>query len=51
MPPGETRTIVRAGMAMSLDNDGDRIELLDDAGGMVDALSYTNAMPGARISR
>jgi beta-lactamase superfamily II metal-dependent hydrolase len=51
IPPGEGKTIVRAGMAMSLDNDGDEIELLDEAGSVVDSLSYTDAMPGTRIFR
>jgi hypothetical protein len=36
-------------MAMSLDNDGDTVELLDPAGKLVDAMTYLQTQPGVAI--
>jgi len=47
--PGQSMTIRREGMAMSLENDGDTVELLDPAGRVVDALTYLRSRPGVEI--
>jgi competence protein ComEC len=46
---GQEATIRRNGMPMSLDNDGDTVELLDPAGKLVDAMTYLRSRPGAAI--
>ena len=46
---GQEATIRRGGMPMSLDNDGDTVELLDPSGKLVDAMTYLQAQPGAAI--
>ncbi|MDH4070076.1 MAG: lamin tail domain-containing protein [Ignavibacteria bacterium] len=44
--PGEQKTVVRAGMAMSLDNDGDTIRLIDGANQEQDRFTYGPAGEG-----
>jgi beta-lactamase superfamily II metal-dependent hydrolase len=46
---GQEVTIRRAGMPMSLDNDGDTVELLDGTGKLVDAMTYLQTQPGVTI--
>jgi hypothetical protein len=46
---GASVTIRREGMAMSLDNDGDMIVLVDPAGQVVDSVSYAASQPGVEI--
>ena len=46
---GGSATIEREGMAMSLDNDGDAIVLVDAAGQVVDSVSYAGSQPGVEI--
>jgi competence protein ComEC len=46
---GQEATIRRSGMPMSLDNDGDTVELLDPTGRLVDAITYLESRPGAAI--
>ncbi len=46
---GQERTVRRVGMAMSLDNDGDTVELLDPTGILVDAMTYLVTAPGVEI--
>jgi hypothetical protein len=46
---GLETTIRRSGMAMSLDNDGDTVELLDPTGDIVDAMTYLQTQPGVEI--
>jgi beta-lactamase superfamily II metal-dependent hydrolase len=47
--PGQEKTIRRSGMPMSLDNDGDTVELLDPTGKLADALTYLHTQPGVEI--
>jgi beta-lactamase superfamily II metal-dependent hydrolase len=47
---GETETVRRAGMAMTLDNGGDTVELLDDVGEVVDRLTYGATAEGVRVT-
>lgn len=47
---GESATIQRGGMAMSLDNGGDTVELLNNAGEIVDRLAYGATAEGIRVS-
>jgi len=49
LQPGQESTIRRGGMAMSLDNDGDTVELLDPTGQLVDAMTYLQTQPGVEI--
>jgi len=44
--PGESATVVRNGMAMSLNNSGDVITVKDFAGHAVDSFSYTGSNEG-----
>jgi beta-lactamase superfamily II metal-dependent hydrolase len=46
---GQETTIRRSGMAMSLDNDGDTVELLDPTGQLVDAMTYLQTQPGVEV--
>ena len=46
---GQETTIRRSGMPMSLDNDGDTVELLDPTGKLADALTYLQTRPGLEI--
>ncbi len=46
---GQSRTIRRGGMAMSLNNDGDDIVLLNAAGQEEDRFGYTTSQVGVRI--
>jgi competence protein ComEC len=46
---GREATIRRSGMPMSLDNDGDTVELLDPTGKLVDAMTYLQTQPGVAI--
>ena len=50
LPAGASVTIKRAGMAMSLDNGGDTIELVDSLGAVVDGLTYGATAQGARVA-
>lgn len=47
--PGQSATIRRNGMPMSLNNNGDIITLLDLTGQSGDTFSYTNSQPGVVI--
>jgi hypothetical protein len=47
---GNAATIKREGMAMSLDNDGDTVALVDGTGTVIDSVSYSDSQPGAEIS-
>lgn len=47
---GSTATIRRGGMAMSLDNGGDEVELLNNLGAIVDHLTYGATAEGARVA-
>jgi hypothetical protein len=49
LAPGQEATVRRGGMAMSLDNDGDTVELLDSTGRLVDAMTYLQTRPGVEI--
>jgi competence protein ComEC len=49
LAPGQQATITRSGMPMSLDNDGDTVELLDPTGRLVDAITYLHTQPGVPI--
>jgi hypothetical protein len=49
LAPGQEATIRRGGMPMSLDNDGDTVELLDPTGRLVDAITYLHTQPGVPI--
>ena len=46
---GSSETIERNGMALSLNNDGDEIALIDDAGTERDRFSYNASSEGASI--
>lgn len=46
---GQSKTIRRGGMAMSLNNGGDEIVLLNAAGLEQDRFRYTGSQPGVRI--
>lgn len=48
---GATVVVARDGMAMSLDNDGDSIALIDGTGAVVDTFVYNASLPGVSISR
>lgn len=50
LSPGETRTIRRNGRAMSLNNGGDDIRLIDAAGNLVDRFEYQSSSEGMSIS-
>jgi competence protein ComEC len=47
---GSRATVRRNGMAMSLDNGGDRIELLSGLGTVVDTIIYAATAEGIRVS-
>lgn len=47
--PGQAITIVRSGQPMSLNNDGDNIELVMPTGTVVDNVRYGRAVEGARM--
>lgn len=47
---GASATIQRGGMAMSLDNGGDTIELLGNVGAVIDRLTYGPTGEGVRIA-
>lgn len=47
---GETRTIRRNGRAMSLNNGGDDIRLIDAAGTLVDRSEYQSSSEGVSIT-
>ncbi len=47
---GATTTIQRGGMAMSLDNGGDTVELLNNLGAVVDKLTYGATAESVRVS-
>lgn len=47
--PDATRTIRRGGMAMSLDNDGDRIQLISPTGVVSDELVYSAVAAGVLV--
>ena len=49
--PGESKTIVRNGAAMSLNNKGDTITLVGPGNEPQDVLSYTGSSEGVRITR
>jgi hypothetical protein len=49
LDPGQSATIRRNGMPMSLNNDGDIIVLLDAANQEQDRLEYTASVPGQVI--
>ena len=49
LAPGNSRTIRRNGMAMSLNNAGDEIELLDPGNGVHDKFEYTSSAEGIVI--
>ncbi len=46
---GNAATITREGMAMSLDNDGDTVVLIDGAGKVIDSVTYSASQPGVEI--
>lgn len=48
--PGESKVIVRGGRAMSLNNSGDEITLLDQSLAEHDRFSYTGSSEGERIT-
>ena len=50
MARGAVVTIVRAGMAMSLDDDGDRVQVLNPTGLVVHEIQYPPAQVGEVIS-
>lgn len=50
LDPGESATILRNGMPMSLNNDGDTIVLLDSANQEQDRFRYSGSSPGQVIS-
>jgi hypothetical protein len=50
LAPGQSLTIRRDGMAMSLNNDGDTVELIDPTGTVVDTFTYTGSQPGVEIT-
>jgi endonuclease/exonuclease/phosphatase family metal-dependent hydrolase len=47
--PGEEKTIRRKGQKMSLNNDGDTIELVDPSGKVVQTVTYSRAEEGELI--
>ena len=47
---GQTATVLRAGMPMSLNNTGDTIVLRNDSGQAVDSLTYTATGEGVRVT-
>jgi beta-lactamase superfamily II metal-dependent hydrolase len=47
---GQTATVMRAGMPMSLNNTGDTIVLRNDAGQAVDSVTYTATGEGVRVT-
>jgi hypothetical protein len=47
---GGSAIIRRNGMTMSLDNGGDKIELLDDSANLVDRFEYGATTEGARVA-
>ena len=46
---GESKTIRRNGMPMSLNNDGDEIFLIDSGNQVRDRFFYTGSQKGVRI--
>ena len=46
---GGSATLKRQGMAMTLDNDGDTILLVDPEGQVVDSVTYAASQPGVEI--
>ena len=50
LPAGGASTIRRNGMAMSLDNSGDTIELLNEVGGVVHRVTYGATAESVRVS-
>ena len=46
---GKTETIIRGGMATSLDNDGDTIELIDPSGTVIGQVTYAAVSTGQVI--
>ena len=48
--PNQTTTIIRHGMPMSLNNDGDEIRLVSN-GTTIDTLQYDSSTEGAWITR
>jgi beta-lactamase superfamily II metal-dependent hydrolase len=46
---GNSATITREGMAMSLDNDGDTVVLIDGTGQVIDSVTYSASQPGVEI--
>ncbi len=49
IPAGEAITVVRRGMDMSLNNDGDTVQLTDSRGHTRDTFSYEESSEGERI--
>jgi hypothetical protein len=49
LAPGQSVTVRRNGMAMSLNNDGDTVELVDTTGTVMDRFSYASSQPGVEI--
>jgi len=49
LAPGQSKTIRRNGMAMSLNNSGDEVKLLDAADIVKDSFSYTSSTEGTAI--
>ena len=49
LPAGARVTVRRNGMAMSLDNGGDTIRLIDGGGSVRDAVQYGPTAPGAEV--
>lgn len=50
IPSGQTRTVVRRGRPMSLNNAGDEISLMNQLGVVVDTYVYTTSLEGVSIS-
>lgn len=50
LQPGESKVIVRKGRAMSLNNSGDEITLLDQSLGERDRFSYSSSSEGVKIT-
>ncbi|MEP1094044.1 MAG: lamin tail domain-containing protein [Cyclobacteriaceae bacterium] len=48
--PGQSTTIVRNGRSMSLNNDGDMVELLNSENVLVDEFRYVSSSEGQRIN-
>jgi len=49
LAPGNSKTIKRNGMPMSLNNAGDEIELLDAGNSVHDKFEYTGSTEGVAI--